>query len=979
MPSASEKTAISIKEFLQRVQQTAVDYNNYSVNCENQKDARAAMLWAVQNKDTQLLNLLFNSGISLRQQDDELLKAFVTGLESSASKPGNQDDLQEKLVNTLLLLLKHGLDVAHCGRSLVQRLFSINPLDQLLEKLKRQQLPQDVVRQIAKIFLLKGARFKDEYIALLDLSSDIQEYCRATQDIFQDSTDWAIVNQRLMMFNEVKSIFDDVVIDAALLQRVINSTVNPDNELRHAEFFMGLLNQFIESQLQTLVSDPEQTRQQILDSWFSIACQEKLYCLAFALVAQGANIYTPFDQQHQTLVLVLVDQVIRGDQAALAKIIQEKARFDLNTRVNTSEPNSEMTLLAAIADKGVEDTEQQTTVTKIIQTIMLPSFSMTTVSHRLMLTQDTICETLKIAVSRNNLKLIIYLMINFVTTAQEKLKCQRLLLTEAPRYCRYDIIAWLCNIQDCLLESATIVQALQRVISARNIVGEHATYLKTVIMLLELYKLRQQSVQQASNVSSLEQQSLLSVANHSALAPLLLIAAQERKIKTLGLLIRNGADINYAAPGSESLLLQLAKSAMTLNNKECRKRIEWVIKELHTNINFLLQVLLKGGDFTQDLQKSDSTLSCIIKSFNDQLTKHTLELVLIFAAKHGFLETFRQVFNIFYKFLDVKARYGESQITLLMLVAQLGHADVLNNRIFLYVDEDNINAQDKDGMTALMYATKNTSKNTSKNYPLCVKMVDFFIKRSRTILNMVDYQQRTALMHAIAAGNSELAYDFVVKYNAGLHFRDNKGHSVLTYLARLPITENTAVNVTATPEYKLAVAVILRSGNFLLELEHSKEIRTSPLLRAAYDNHKMFIELMQLDHDGQTELMRLVQHRKSVELITQHLSSIPEEIRQAYVNHQDRHGKTALCYVEGDVVVDISKLMSCLIDYGADVHVAIENLDSKVKQHTDTRTSRGVNQLWMLHERLRILESNIGHNHGAQENPPLTTLNKRLC
>lgn len=748
--SIRKLAVVTVKELLNRLKKNTgvINYDNYTVDCDNQKDVREAILWAVENQETEFLSYLFKQGIEIQRQDDELLQVFITSLEYSVSSSSNDAELRQKPVRTLLLLLQNGLEVSQYGRSgwsRMQQLLNSDPLSILLEKVEKQKVSLGLASLIAKILIYKGAKLKEADLKSLSLKSFITDYCRATQDTFQNSVDWAIAELRSDMLNDIMVIFNSVVVDKKLLDRVLD-------ELGKRAYGST----------------------EWIKSWFDISCKQKLYPFSFELVKRGADIYLPFDDNGNTLLLMVLDQILQGDKTQLINVKQIIATLDLNVEVTAPGTDIKIPLLAAIVAKGRES-EEQTTINRLVRPRIFPKAIETRSAHerQLAITSETMHKTLEVAAEKGNAELIDDLMSLLAITDEQKRKYQTLLLKKVAINLKHGIVVWLRSIKDCLLEPSTIVGVLENMIQTCPFDDKKEQYHICVLILIDLYKQRQQATQ-LSTVTS-ESQLPQSPVKYDALSKLILPAWDQDRFEVIELLVEGGADIDYVvSDDSGSLLWQVAQLA--INDSSLRAKLTWLVKGLHADANLVFPRLLEQN-YDGEKLASVYTMLADIASVASNLDKNILKKALIFTAKHGFTKTFQQIFlSFFTESTNVNAVYGETDMTLLMLAAQAGDNYSVMELLQKQADP---RMQDKHGMTALMYTRKS--------------LIATRIQNASSTFDIKDNQQKTALIHFII---NNCSLDMLQEHLAAIpseqcavyvNHTDEKGMTALQHLVQVDI------------------------------------------------------------------------------------------------------------------------------------------------------------------------------------------------
>ena len=117
--------------------------------------------------------------------------------------------------------------------------------------------------------------------------------------------------------------------------------------------------------------------------------------------------------------------------------------------------------------------------------------------------------------------------------------------------------------------------------------------------------------------------------------------------------------------------------------------------------------------------------------------------------------------------------YGK--VTLLMYAAYWGNVNLVKKVVGAGVD---VNARDRDGRTAVMYASMRESGNTNERKDI----IQYLCKQHGADVNAQDKFGRTALMRAAEAGNLPIVAELDIS-GARKDIQDTQGRTALTYAA----------------------------------------------------------------------------------------------------------------------------------------------------------------------------------------------------
>lgn len=174
-----------------------------------------------------------------------------------------------------------------------------------------------------------------------------------------------------------------------------------------------------------------------------------------------------------------------------------------------------------------------------------------------------------------------------------------------------------------------------------------------------------------------------------------------------------------------------------------------------------------------------NTLSLYEKQINDWITEKYHE-ELMQAAYQGNIDT---ALELVYEGADVN-KPGSKGTTPLMALLNRVRQECPEQKFTYLIDlamaqNGNINAQNSEGITALMYAVDNPF--------ICLAVIQQLLLTGADI-NLRDKNGRTALMYAARQGNNDIV-DMLVRSGAKIKLKDNDGYDAYAYTESNEIKE----------------------------------------------------------------------------------------------------------------------------------------------------------------------------------------------
>ena len=205
-------------------------------------------------------------------------------------------------------------------------------------------------------------------------------------------------------------------------------------------------------------------------------------------------------------------------------------------------------------------------------------------------------------------------------------------------------------------------------------------------------------------------------------------------------------------------------------NIELIKKFDINKENIIKNENKIKELIKNFTNLTLVNKNFKELIYYIIKKFFNKFNKEQLAelLSILIKYKYNNLKIFAQIIlnqnNIDLNNLNIP--YTDSRLPIII------HAATLNNKAiieFLIKNGANINIQDAEGKTSLMWTSCNNNIETVK-----------LLIENGADLNKQDNNGKTALMWAILENNSKIV-KFLIESNAKLDIQDNNGINAIMY------------------------------------------------------------------------------------------------------------------------------------------------------------------------------------------------------
>ena len=275
---------------------------------------------------------------------------------------------------------------------------------------------------------------------------------------------------------------------------------------------------------------------------------------------------------------------------------------------------------------------------------------------------------------------------------------------------------------------------------------------------------------------------------------LLIYAAEQGYTDIVKFLIEQGADVNKSDKYGWTALAHAAR-------KGHLDIVKYLVKSKLDADKALIHVAIKGkldvAKYLVEECKADIntvsgytvlTYAIINKHIKmvEYLLKHGADLnlqgdngetALMYATKYGYTD----IVTILLKYganLNLQDNSGE---TALICATKRGYTDIV---VILLKHGADLNLQGNSGETALICATKKEIRKILEIWQSLYEIMDeakYLIEKGTNIINIVDKQGKTLLMHLLEKNkNTEAKY--LIEKGTNLHKEDNQGKGILTYL-----------------------------------------------------------------------------------------------------------------------------------------------------------------------------------------------------